>query len=339
MVQPAGMVPGVPTGSFAPSAYPDYVRLKELADQSARQAAMAAMTAPSTRGNLNPQPAGDNPLSAYVRQRNDSEQKMIMDKASRDQNTSDTYNKLLLTRTDQVGALSNIAASSDEKMAMKAQADKMKGLQDTLDARDEVSQRHEATNLEIAKIHQQAQDRVKPGHPPSTKELVAAKDSYFGAQDLYNKLEDVKGTITDSAATDAHTTLAKAPGFIMDAANGVAKHLDNFENTTEYKALMSRIATGASVSGDRALKAMFDNVKENFPHNGINNASKRASIDSYQKMALGHMRNQTDVYGDALFNTHPTATAPGPAHLAAPKGPGPNMPAPSSNPPGSQTGF
>lgn len=328
MVQPASLAPsGTPAGSYAASPYPDYVRMKQLANESAQQAGMAAMKPIVTRGNLNPQPVGDNALSAYVRQKNDAEQKMIMDKASRDQGTADLYNKLLLTRTDQIGGLAQISASHDKEMADKASADKKDALQATLDAKQQIAEEHNDTLKTITQIRAaEAHSRATNPKPPSTKEIMGAKTSYSQAADLYDSLEDVKKTITDNDATHAHDYVSQhAPKMASDVADNVAEKMDNFESTPEYQKLMTKIAIGAKTSGDRATNAMFNDVSKKFPHNGESNYRKKASIESYQQMAQEIMRNGRDTYGDTLFST-PEHSAP----VSAPHGKPGSSPAPSA---------
>ena len=113
IADPSSLLPNQPQGQLAQAATPDFARMKALQDQSAIMQGFAAMRARPTRGNINPQPMGDNALTAFVKARNQGELSRIQQQTAGQQTNVDLYNKLLENRQTQVKNYADINASQD----------------------------------------------------------------------------------------------------------------------------------------------------------------------------------------------------------------------------------
>lgn len=108
---------GTAQGQYAQVAPIDFNRIRQLNDQSAIMQGLSSMRAIPTIGNLNPQPVGDNILTAFVKAKNDSEKNLMMQQQQQQQANIDLYNRHLEQSQNQGKQYADIGASGDRNLA------------------------------------------------------------------------------------------------------------------------------------------------------------------------------------------------------------------------------
>ena len=141
------LAPKQAPNTYAPQAQPDYVKQRDLQDQSALMAGIAAMRPAASAGDQHPQALGDNPYTAYMRQNNAAQLAQMQDQTAKIQANRDLYNKLLEVRQSQIKQYADEASASDK----------------TVHTGDVAAHSQEQANHDLAKV------KVGEGHDDASR--------------------------------------------------------------------------------------------------------------------------------------------------------------------------
>jgi hypothetical protein len=323
IADPGSLLPGQPPNQYASAAEPDYGKMRQLSDESAQQAGMAAMKPVITRGNLNPQPVGDNALSAYVRAKNDSEQKLMAGQTAHEQATRDMFNKLLLLKGERTDRYADMAAGarSDAAQAEAGRAAKAENVDATNDAgieKEHIKAKAKTDSAAIAAkirgaqwqqtLHQkvaQHADQMGKDHAAAEHSLGLI-DNTLAAYDAVEK--DLPNH--DNSFSKAQLWANKHGGnAVAGTANRIADFTGTLNNSEAITMLHPHLAAIARAAGDKITNTMFQNAdKVSIPRDGDDLVNRRTKVSESKKQLAAWKQSILGRFPD--LGQHQQAAAP-----------------------------
>ena len=316
-----GANPNGAPGQYAQSAPLDFGRLKELNDQSALMQGFASMRAVPTMGNLNPQPIGDNALTAFVRARNDAEAQRMQQQSQQKQAAIDLYNRHLEQSQNQGKQYADIAASKDQEMAGNALAAKQKI------AETAAGVRAQALQMMLAMGQQKlAQQRdiagTRAGIQQSRVDLARSNQGLRSSDTLANDGEMLAAIHEGSGAAGSAIDALNNPSGSQQIVNGVQdffgnrvgsfaqEHIGDITQTPEIQSYNAHLSSRAGILSKNMINP------ENYrilPTDNADAAQKK--MNAYLGELAPAMRGiQTHIANVSNNTYNPVATTPQPSH-------------------------